>query len=179
MGRHGYAGILLSVLSFAIAGCTSTEYRVAAASTADGSVLAALHLSPADVKYQAPCVVALRETPPARALSCVYVQTKTGMHFLRFRPGESKYEPAVSLQFNELTGIALARFGFNREIQVESRDEMFAFHIVGAELVNTHMTNDIFQSLSDVGIPRKPPQHWVNLLNPLGVTIMIPIYAGR
>lgn len=179
MGRYGYAGILLAALSFAIVGCTSEEYRVAAASTADGSVLTALHLSPGDVKYQAPCVVAVREVPPARPLSCIYVQTNTGMHFLRFTPGESKYEPAASLQFTELTGIALARLGFNREIQVERRDEMFAFHIVGAELVNTHMTKDIFQSLSDAGIPKKAPQPWINLLDPMGVTITIPIYVGR
>ena len=179
MGRHGYAVILLAALSFAIVGCTSDEYRVAAASTADGSVLAALHLSPVGVKYQAPCIVALRKVPPARPLSCIYVQTSTGMYFLRFRPGESKYEPAVSLQFTDLTGIALARFGFNRQIQVEKGDEMFAFHIVGAELVNGRMTTDIFQSLSDAGIPRKAPQHWINLLNPVGVTIMIPVYRGR
>ncbi len=179
MGRYGYAGILLATLSFAIMGCTSDEYRVAAASTADGSVLAALHLSPGDVKYQAPCVVAVREAPPARPVSCIYVQTNTGMRFLRFAPSKSKYEPAASLQFTELTGIALARLGLNREIQVERRDEMFAFQIVGAEFGNTHMTKDIFQSLSDVGIPKKAPQHWINLLDPVGVTITIPIFVRR
>src|SRR5262245_48849879 len=97
MNRLMHAGVLLAVI-VATAGCASTEYKVARASTADGSILNALNLNAPDVKYQAPCIVAVRHEPPARALSCIYVQTANELYFLRFNDTRSQYEPAARVR---------------------------------------------------------------------------------
>jgi len=166
-------------LALAAAGCAATEYKVAQAAAADGSILSTLHLGASDVKYQAPCIVAVKRQVGARPLACVYVQTETEMHFLRFNEVESRYVPAVSVALAELTSVALARYGLNRQVQVNRKGEMLAFHIVGSTFVNSSLTEEIFSSLIKAGIAQQEPERWIELADPVPMPVTIPVYVGH
>jgi hypothetical protein len=178
MGRNVCAVALLALAAL-LAGCSSTEYKVAQASAADGSVLRSLSLNPEDVKYQAPCVVAVRRQTRERPLACVYVQTARDMHFLRYNELASKYMPAVSVSIADLTTIALATYGLNRQIQVNRQGEVLGFHIVGSTFVNSALTEEIFGSLKTAGVATREPEKWIELMDPAPMTITIPVYVGN
>jgi hypothetical protein len=160
------------------AGCATTEQKVAQESVADGSVLRLLNLSQVEVKYQASCVVAVKQASRARPLACVYVQTTKSLYFLRYNSMESKYVPTVSVDIGELTSVALARSAINRQIQINRKGEVLAFQIDGGTFVNTAMTENIFASLKAAGVPAKEPEKWIELIDPVPMTITIPVYVG-
>jgi hypothetical protein len=177
MNRNVCTGALV-VFAALLAGCASPQYKIAQASTADGSVLRSLNLNAQDVKYQAPCVVAVKRQTRARPLACVYVQTAGDIHFLRYNEAEAKYLPAVSVPIAELTTIALATYAFNRQIQVNRKGEILAFHIVGANFVNAALTEEIYGTLKIAGVPTQEPDKWIDMMDPVPMTITIPVYVG-
>lgn len=165
---------LVAVVLFALSGCASTQYRVA---TAPGNGFAnLLNLSPESITIQAPCAAGVSRATKTVPVSCVFIETSDRLHFLKYQEATQTYVPAVSIDIKEIAGIAFVRAGLNRQIQLRRGDELMAFHIVGAELVDTKTTALIYERLVKAGAPEMTPEKWVDLIGPLPVTI--PIYVG-
>src|SRR6185295_14267542 len=102
------AGIVL-MLGIVCSGCPVKDSRKSDGASADSAVMRALRLQPGDIRYQAPCRVAVETPNLPGPLSCVYVQTATHLHFRRFSGSMGEYEAVLSLPIAEVTQMALAR----------------------------------------------------------------------
>lgn len=167
-----YAALVIVLL--ATAGCAA--YSVAIAPETQAQVASLLKLSPESITLQGPCVAGVSGARTTAPVSCIFVETAQRLYFLKFRADTKTYVPAVSLDPKEISGVALARFGLNRQIQLRHRGELMAFHLVGAALVDTKTTELIYERLLKAGVAAMQPEEWINLVSPPSI-ITIPIYV--
>jgi hypothetical protein len=174
--RHALrVGIVMMLGALAVA-CASPKYENPPGARADVAVLRALRLQPGDIRYQAPCVVTF-ETEDLAAVSCVYVQTATHLHFLRYSGSMGEYVPVIGVPIADVTRVALAKSGSGRQIQVSRGEEFVTFHIVGPS--RALLTEEIYSSLTAAGVAQAEPRKWVDLSGALPVKSLVPAYVSR
>lgn len=158
-------------LTFLLSACGTAAYRAAVASQTDGKHIEKLGLSKGEAKLQAPCAVALAGKAP---ISCAVVETEDSIFFLRYVKPSRSYEPFLHFKSGEISGIALAKFGFNRQVQLKIGDHFLAFQAIGAEFIDATTTKSVHDNLVAAGVPVMEPQSWINLET---TPVVIPIYV--
>jgi hypothetical protein len=147
----------------------------------DAEGLSRLKLAESDVLIEAYCNVAVRDlranedSPPD---TCVYVQTADALNFLQWNLDANQLEPVFKLPVAELTGVSLAHYVTNRQVQLHHGDEVIAIQLTGDAFVKAELTEEVYTRLTAAGVPSKDPVEWISLVD-VQMPVTIPVYMGN
>jgi hypothetical protein len=169
LSLHIRAGALLALA--VLAGCSTDPISAE-------TLKSALKMDESDVLIEAYCNIAARDlktqqdTPPD---TCVYVQTADSLNFLQWNLDAAQLEPVFTLPISELTGVSLARYVTNRQVQLHHGDEVIAIQLTGDAFVKAALTEEVYTRLTAAGVPAREPVEWINMVD-VRMPVTIPVY---
>jgi len=173
---------LLIVLPWALSslsGCVSAAYTQAKADIAGHRIAASVNISEDHLVREVPCeaaVVGIRQRPN---FDCVFVESADRMYWLKYRSADSTYQIEEEVEIANVSGVALRALGLNRQIQLHLGEDIIAFHVVGAALVDAKTTVAIYEQLIAKGVASTEAVGWIDFSSPSAAPMVIAVPAGR